>query len=359
MVRRILKQDFKISIVLPTYNRAHIISRAIKSVITQTYLNWELIIVDDNSIDKTEEIVSSYSSNDNRIIYFRNKFNKGPSGARNYGISLSKGDYIAFLDSDDEWLPFHLSEGINAILSSKKPLFIASWDINQDGVLHKHLSGRIKIKFDQMLLELNIEKHNNYFIFEPYTCEYITINRISFYHINTIIVEKKFLCGMSRKFNEKLYSSEDIEFIFRCIGIEGFCYSSKSHFIYNMGNDNVYNFINRDNIDLKKILLDKNLINKMCHCDKNKCLMFKLRKKEIKKDKKIIEKQNYINYFNERLSMKYFTLSIILQKNKKLKSLYFMFLSIFYKNKKYKWNYLFELVFKSIVVPPMELTDFY
>lgn len=354
-----MKRDHKISIVMPTYNRAYIISRAIISVFNQTYSNWELIIIDDNSIDNTEKIVSNYASNDNRIIYARNKFHKGPSGARNYGVSLSNGDYIAFLDSDDEWLPFHLSEGINAMLSTKKPLFIASWDIKQDDILRKHLSGKVKNKFDQMLFDLQIKKYNNYLIFEPYTCEYITINRISFYHINTIIIEKKMLLGMNRIFYEKLYSSEDIEFIFRCINIDGFCFSSKSHFIYNMGSDNVYNFINRDNIDLKKILLDNKLINKMYHCDKNKCLMFKLRKKEIKKNKKIIEKHNYIDYFNERLSTKYFTLSIILQQINILKSIYFMLLSIIYKNKKYKWKYLIKLVSKSTILPSMELTDFY
>jgi glycosyltransferase involved in cell wall biosynthesis len=91
----------KVSIVIPTYNRANFLPRAIKSALSQTYRNIEIIIVDDNSKDKTEEIVKYY--NDPRIRYIVHKCNLGPSAARNTGIKNSKGKYIAFLDSDDEW----------------------------------------------------------------------------------------------------------------------------------------------------------------------------------------------------------------------------------------------------------------
>lgn len=90
-----------ISVVMPTYNREKTIGRAIESIINQTYYNIELIIVDDCSTDKTHEIVEKYR--DKRIKYYKLKTNHGACYARNYGIQKSKGEYIAFQDSDDEW----------------------------------------------------------------------------------------------------------------------------------------------------------------------------------------------------------------------------------------------------------------
>ena len=90
-----------ISVIIPTYNRENIITRAIDSVIHQTYKNWELIIVDDGSKDKTEEVIKPYLKN-HKISYHYQK-NKGVCEARNYGIKKAKGEYIAFLDSDDEF----------------------------------------------------------------------------------------------------------------------------------------------------------------------------------------------------------------------------------------------------------------
>lgn len=93
----------KISVIIPTYNRAHYIRFAIRSVLNQTFSDFELIIVDDGSIDNTRWIVNSFK--DERIIYLPREVNKGPAAARNAGIKSSKGTLIAFLDDDDEGLP--------------------------------------------------------------------------------------------------------------------------------------------------------------------------------------------------------------------------------------------------------------
>lgn len=92
-----------VSVIIPTYNRAHLIERALDSVLAQTYENMDIIVVDDASIDDTEAVVRRYS--DSRIRYVRHDQNQGGSAARNSGIRLAKGEYIAFLDSDDEWVP--------------------------------------------------------------------------------------------------------------------------------------------------------------------------------------------------------------------------------------------------------------
>ncbi len=99
--------DILFSIIIPTYNRANMISVAIESVLAQTYPNWELIVVDDGSIDDTEVVVKQYR--DKRIKYYRQE-NRGRSVARNKGIDLSNGSYICFLDDDDYYLEMFLSK---------------------------------------------------------------------------------------------------------------------------------------------------------------------------------------------------------------------------------------------------------
>jgi glycosyltransferase involved in cell wall biosynthesis len=107
------------SVILCTFNRGYIIERAIKSVIEQTFDDWELIIVDDGSNDNTKEIVLPYLS-DKRISYHY-EANKGQALARNFGCSLATGRYFTFLDSDDEYLLDHLDSRFD-ILSSKPAL---------------------------------------------------------------------------------------------------------------------------------------------------------------------------------------------------------------------------------------------
>ncbi len=99
----ILMSQPLVSVILPTYNRAHTLGRAIRSVLEQTYANFELIVVDDGSTDNTEEVVKSFA--DPRIRFLRHEHNRGVSAARNSGIKVAQGEYIAFNDSDDEWLP--------------------------------------------------------------------------------------------------------------------------------------------------------------------------------------------------------------------------------------------------------------
>lgn len=93
------------SIVIPTFNRYEELKRSIGSVIAQSFEDWELIVVDDGSTDQTSTLLADYTSQDKRIKYFQRSKSrvKGASTCRNTGIENAKGDYIAFLDSDDEW----------------------------------------------------------------------------------------------------------------------------------------------------------------------------------------------------------------------------------------------------------------
>lgn len=103
----------KVSVIIPTFNRATFLKCAIESVLNQTYNDFEAVVVDDNSSDHTHKVVESFR--DSRIKYHRHDENKGPSAARNTAILTSTGDYIAFLDDDDTWFRNKLEKQIELL----------------------------------------------------------------------------------------------------------------------------------------------------------------------------------------------------------------------------------------------------
>jgi len=109
-----------VSVIIPVYNRAATIARAIRSVLGQSYSDFEIVVVDDGSRDGTGQIVQTFQSQTNKIRYFF-QTNAGPSAARNRGIAMAKGEYLAFLDSDDLWYSFKLAKQL--------PLFDADPDL--------------------------------------------------------------------------------------------------------------------------------------------------------------------------------------------------------------------------------------
>lgn len=120
-----------VSVIIPTYNRAHIIHRAITSVLQQTYQNLEIIIVDDASKDETEAVISSFQ--DERIRYIRHPENYGGADARNTGISAASGEYITFLDSDDVWLPNKVELQLQCLINHPQAEKVVSYtQVNKD-----------------------------------------------------------------------------------------------------------------------------------------------------------------------------------------------------------------------------------
>lgn len=103
-----------ISIIIPTYNRAHLIIETLDSIVVQTYTNWECIVVDDGSTDGTDMLLNDYIKKDNRFKYLINERTKGAQGARNTGLLSSKGDFLQFFDSDNIMYPQHLKMKMDA-----------------------------------------------------------------------------------------------------------------------------------------------------------------------------------------------------------------------------------------------------
>lgn len=131
-----------VSVIIPTYNREKTIKRAINSVLNQTYKNIELIIVDDGSSDNTEKLVKEIK--DKKVKYYKLKENKGACFARNYGIKMSKGNLIAFQDSDDEWLEDKLENQINNMIKNNSDIDFCSYMIGNK--TYPNLNKKYRIK---------------------------------------------------------------------------------------------------------------------------------------------------------------------------------------------------------------------
>jgi glycosyltransferase involved in cell wall biosynthesis len=124
------------SVIIPLFNRERFISRAIESVLNQTFKYFELIIVDDCSTDDSSKIVRLFQLQDSRIKYIKNEINQERCISRNKGIQIAQGKYICFLDSDDYHLPIHLETFYHKILEEKEPkafLFTSAWNETEEG----------------------------------------------------------------------------------------------------------------------------------------------------------------------------------------------------------------------------------
>lgn len=122
-----------VSVIIPSYNSGKFLNEAIKSVASQTYRDLEIIIINDGSIDDTEKIAKDWQKKDKRIRYLKHHKNQGLASARNTGIRNSKGEYIAFLDADDVWLPQKLAVQIKKIRESGADLVFSNWYIWEHG----------------------------------------------------------------------------------------------------------------------------------------------------------------------------------------------------------------------------------
>ena len=108
-----------VSVIIPAHNREAYLPTAIDSVLAQTFSDWELLVVDDGSEDSTPKIAQEYARQDSRIHYLRHSPRRGAQAARNAGIRASGGRWIAFLDSDDQWLPDSLEVRLQLAATAK------------------------------------------------------------------------------------------------------------------------------------------------------------------------------------------------------------------------------------------------
>ena len=139
--------------IMPAYNSAAFISESIRSVIAQSYPNWELLIIDDASSDSTKKIVQQFAEKDSRIQLLENSTNKGTHHARNKGIKAAQGDFIAFLDADDQWKPEKLKIQLELLLNENKTACFSSYElISEEGEkLNKKIQALPELTYDKLL----------------------------------------------------------------------------------------------------------------------------------------------------------------------------------------------------------------
>lgn len=203
-----------ISVIIPLYNKAHTIVNTLNSVFNQTYQNFEVIIVDDGSTDNGIKIIlQNYTDERIRII---SQKNAGVSAARNKGIDEAKGEWIAFLDADDEWLPNYLEEVKKATEIFHKNAIIIAGRYSQN-YLTKQRKNNIPTQYINKTIEIN-------FFENPHV----------FFHISSTTIKSSTLKNNSwGKFIEGQKSNEDFTFIFRVALYEKVTYIGKPLTIYN------------------------------------------------------------------------------------------------------------------------------
>lgn len=150
-----------ISIVIPTYNRPELLKKAIQSVLDQTYTNFEIIIIDDSSTKDNEKNIKSF--NKKNIIYIKNKTRKGGGYSRNIGIKKAKGEFIAFLDDDDEWMPQKLEKQLKAFNNPKLGIVVCySLDKRYDRVRISKPPENVDHKY--LLKSFNLSSTSTYMV---------------------------------------------------------------------------------------------------------------------------------------------------------------------------------------------------
>lgn len=148
-------QEGLVSIIIPFYNTEKYLEESIISVISQTYINWELLLVDDASTDSSITIARKYEAQDKRIKVFSLEQNKGKADAINYALDFVRGQYVAFLDGDDIWMPEKLDHQIRFMQKGDISISNTAYvQINENGTrLKRVFKAREKVDYSRMLLD--------------------------------------------------------------------------------------------------------------------------------------------------------------------------------------------------------------
>lgn len=191
-----------VSIIIPTYNRAHLITETLDSIKSQTYKNWECIVVDDGSTDNTEKVLKSYTKNDERFRFVKRPKHlpKGANACRNYGFSLSQGQFVNWFDSDDIMLPNKLKRQIEILSNYNDSPFCISqtqW-INK---VTKEDFGLRSTKLD------SLNRLEDYVLYKSYWTILAPLWRRSFIETNKL------------RFDESLHQSQEYDFHINALNV--------------------------------------------------------------------------------------------------------------------------------------------
>jgi len=191
-----------ISIIIPTYNRAHLIGETLESVIAQTYKNWECIVVDDGSEDDTFEVVTAFAKAELRISFHHRpkERTKGANSCRNYGLDICNGDFINFFDSDDLMHPDKLKLQIESLINEPKDFNVCQTLVFKG---KNHKKGRLR--------NPNLKSADPFNDFLAHKIKWLT---------QAPMIRKTILDKYQLRFNEELQQSQELDFIGRMLYYE-------------------------------------------------------------------------------------------------------------------------------------------
>lgn len=229
-----------VSVVIPTYNRSAYLKEAVESVLAQSYINTEIIVVDDGSTDDTHSVIKSYNG---RVIYIKQE-NNGPSSARNRGISIASGVFIAFLDSDDLWHRDKLEKQLGLFEKNDNIGLVASGhDVinNRSELINRYILGsselhQLKNKqlyknfFSTPSVIVRKTCFDNAGLFNENLCfaedwdMWLRILRISDVGIvnEPLVIIREHSESLTREFSDRNLSDWELVVTEHCIGMEGF-----------------------------------------------------------------------------------------------------------------------------------------
>lgn len=224
-----------VSIIIPTYNRAHLIKETIDSVLAQTYMNWECIIIDDRSNDVTKAILDEYSTIDNRFIIICKpiELKQGASVSRNFGLKLARGEYIQFLDSDDILADNKIEEQVKILLNeSNFTISTCKWG-----------------RFNEIKEPISFYENKRDYINFSNAKDYFDLIGLygSFFPPLNFLMSKE-LINFSGYWNESLSMNDDGEFFFRLIlNSDKIIFSEKTYVLYRDSSINNLSLLNAEN----------------------------------------------------------------------------------------------------------------
>ncbi|TBV25501.1 hypothetical protein DMZ43_11180 [Meridianimaribacter sp. CL38] len=207
-----------VSIIIPTYNRAHLIGETLDSVLAQTYSHWECIVVDDGSTDGTAALLDTYCAKDPRIQYYQRPEDrpKGANACRNYGFEVSTGDYVNWLDSDDVFAPNKIETQLTLLLQHNAAIATCKW-------------GRFEILNDFRLKD-KLDIYQNYATGKALIRAY---GESTHYFPSHTFLVKRGVIAHSGLWNEHLQINQDGEFFCRVlIASKTIVFSANTYILY-------------------------------------------------------------------------------------------------------------------------------
>lgn len=206
-----------LSVIIPTFNRAKYLDKAIESVLAQTYDDYEIVVIDDGSTDDTREILEPYID---QIRYLYQE-NAGVSAARNAGVKEAKGEWIAFLDSDDMWLPHKLACQMEYINDSISKVCFTDVVHIQKGEIIKYSDVKKSIAIQGEILS------------EPFD---LILDDSRKLYVQTMVIKRELLCEVGN-FDENFVVAEDTQLIFKLAFKTPFAYISEPLVVINRSDE--------------------------------------------------------------------------------------------------------------------------